>query len=273
MKSDIPIKRILQVRPEDWISFLFPALDEITLTDMPTDMVPKSESRMDNVKNVNNEFVSHIEPNGYLDSTLPGRMLRYRADIWEYTLRRNKETPPISQTVILFFEKHDNKLHSLRDNRFEDQALDYRYKVVKVWEIDVNEILERKLIGLYPLLPLARHEKDENEELILSDAIQAIQTVEDDGLKSDLLSAMSILAGEKYSKEFVKKYVRREQLMESALFQEWVAEFVDEAEEKAEERKALDVAKELLKRKMQLSDISEITKLPIEKIKKLQALH
>ena len=66
------------------MSFIYPDLNEINLTDLPTELVPKVTSRLDNLKNVNNQFISHIEPNGYLTYKILGRMLRYRADIIEF---------------------------------------------------------------------------------------------------------------------------------------------------------------------------------------------
>ena len=272
MKSDVPIKRLLQIRPEDWVAFLFPELDEIRLTDMAADVVPKAESRMDNVKMVNSEFVCHIEPNGYLDRVIPARMLRYRADIWEYTMSKDGKTPPVSQTLILFFEKHDNKVHSLKDESFEGQRLDYCYKVVRVWEIEPDDVLKRKLLGLYPLLPLMKHEQGKSADVIIGEAIEAIRTVSDEVLQSDFLSVMSILAGEKFSKEFVKKFIRREQLMESELFNEWVAEFVEEGEKRGIERgiEKMAAAIKMLMKKQDVDEIHKYTELPVVQILSLK---
>jgi predicted transposase YdaD len=276
LKSDVPIKRLLQIRPEDWVAFLFPELDEIKLTDMAADVVPKAESRMDNVKTVNGKFICHIEPNGYLDRVIPARMLRYRADIWEYTMSKDGVTPPISQTLILFFEKHDNKVHSLKDENFEGQKLDYFYKVVKVWEIDPADVLNRKLLALYPLLPLMKHGRDKSADKIIGEAIEAINTVDDAALQSDFLSAMGILAGEKFSKKFVKNFIRREQLMESELFNEWVAEFVEEGEKRGIElgiERGIEKTAAAIKMLMKKQDVDEIhkhTELPIVQILRLK---
>ena len=142
MKSDIPMKRILQVRPEDWISFLFPKLTKINITEMATNKVPKAESRMDNLTFVNNEFILHIEPKGYLDKALPCRMLRYRSDTWEYTISKDLGTPTIKQGVIFFFQNHDNGMHQLTDEWEEnDPTLDFSYKTIKIWEIEKEKII------------------------------------------------------------------------------------------------------------------------------------
>src|SRR6056297_1736280 len=59
--------------------------------------------------------------------------------------------------------------------------------------------------------------------------INTINTVEDEPLKSDLISVMSVISSKEFSKEMLKKYVRREMLMKSALYQEWIAEEREEA--------------------------------------------
>jgi hypothetical protein len=132
VQSDIPIKRVLQIRTEDWVTFAFPEHTQVKLTDMKSDLVAriKKESLMDNVKLLNDSSVVHFEPMGYKDEALPARMLRYRSDIWEYTASQKKGFPSIKQAVIFFFEKHDNGTHSLTDDSFK-----YSYKVIKVWEI------------------------------------------------------------------------------------------------------------------------------------------
>jgi len=64
VQSDIPIKRVLQVKTEDWVTFVFPEQTQVSLTDMKSDLVPriKRESLMDNVKWLNNSSIVHFEP-------------------------------------------------------------------------------------------------------------------------------------------------------------------------------------------------------------------
>ena len=53
---------------------------------MKPDKNPKVESRLDSlfwIQNDKEEFILNIEPQGYYESSLPARMLRYRSDIWE----------------------------------------------------------------------------------------------------------------------------------------------------------------------------------------------
>ena len=268
MPSDIPIRRLLQIRTEDWVNFVFPGHPKVKLKDMQTDLVTKikQESRMDNVKWLDENSVVHFEPMGYRDYALPCRMLRYRADIWEYckTINPKGTVPSIKQAVIFFFEKHDNGEHVLMDDTFI-----YGYKVIKTWEIDGADIINQGLVGLYPLLPLAKQKKDISDMEIIQSAINTINTVNDPVCKADLFAAMSILAAEKYSDDLVKQYIRRGMLMQSALFNEWVADFVEEAVEKAVEKAEVEIAAKLLRKGHTPDYVAEIVNFPVDKIEKI----
>jgi len=125
------------------------------------------------------------------------------------------------------------------------------------------------LVGLYPLLPLTKHQEKLSNADIIESAINTISTVSDPVCKADLLLAMSILAAEKYSKDLVQKYVRREMLMQSALFNEWVSDIVEEAEEKGKAEGKAEVAVKLLRKGHTPDYVAEIVDFPIDKVKKL----
>lgn len=64
----------------------------------------------------------------------------------------------------------------------------------------------------------------ETAESIIENTVTTISEIKDSALQADLLAAMSILAGEKFSADLVKKFIRREMLMGSPLFDEWFEE-------------------------------------------------
>lgn len=109
---DIPIKRLMQSRIQDWVKFLVPDCSEEWINEMDTAKVPaKKESRLDKLILIDSpaeKFILNIEPQGYLDYNMPARMLRYRADIWEYTMGMGLGLPSIKQAVIYFHREHDN---------------------------------------------------------------------------------------------------------------------------------------------------------------------
>jgi len=78
-----------------------------------------------------------------------------------------------------------------------------------------------------------KKEPTETDEDIIELTIDTINEVENEPLRADLLSVMSIISLEEYASELIKKYVRREMLMKSTLYQEWVEEERKEAAAKA----------------------------------------
>ncbi len=238
-RIDIPIKRMIMLRAQDWIKYL--TLDdgeeEFDSFELETEIPVKSSSKLDSLifckSRDGKGSVLNIEPQGYLDDTLPVRMLRYCADIWEYTLAKKRGKPTIKQCVIFFHPEHDNKEHSLVNHWGDDGELLYSYRVIRVWEMDKNTVIENQLIGLYPLIPLMLSQKGQSSEELIELTVKTIETIEDEGTKSNVYAVFSILAGAKHSNDLIKKYVRREMLMKSTLFDEWVKEEREEAAKEA----------------------------------------
>jgi len=284
LKSYIAIKRILQIKPDDWVSYLFPELKTITLKDMPSDMVAriKRESLMDSVKLLNDNTILQFEPMGYYDTLLPYRMLRYRADIWEYTASHDFGAPSIKQVVIYFLKEHDHGYHHLLDAWGKDVSLDFSYKVLRVWEIDSDEIVSNDLTGLYPVLPLTKHKAGVSDEEILSTAIDKIQAVENPPLRNDLMSALSIFASERLSADFIKRLIGRSSMIGSELIKDLFADELATATAKAaaeaaviavemaNEKKAIEIATELLRDGDSVDKVVRVSKLSEEKVIKIK---
>lgn len=74
---------------------------------------------------------------------------------------------------------------------YHDKEVEFRYKVVMVYELKAEEILERGLICLYPFVPLM-----EGGEKLVEEAEKGIYEGEGSRqYKSDLLTGMAILSG------------------------------------------------------------------------------
>lgn len=230
-RIDTPVKRLFHLRPADWARYIDPCCHEEWVDFFHTDFTPRKESRLDSVLEIadpGGPYLLNLEPMGYRDVTLPARMLRYRSDLWEATLTKGKGTPAIRQVVIFFYDEDDNGLHRLRD-KWNGGILDYTYTVLRVWEQYRQDVIQARLVGLYPLLPLMRgKEPDETPREAMEESILAVQEVEDEAVRKDLLAVMAILAGGRYSPELVRSMIRREMIMESAVFQEWVKDIVEE---------------------------------------------
>ncbi|MBF7081980.1 Rpn family recombination-promoting nuclease/putative transposase [Desulfallas sp. Bu1-1] len=268
-KIDIPIKKLIELRPADWARYVQPGCREEWVTKFKTNYTPKKESRLDSVLEITDPggpYLLNFEPMGYRDNALPARMLRYRSDIWEATLTDGRGTPPIRQVVVFFFQDDDNGLHRLRD-RWDGGLLEYSYTVIRVWDERRQPVIARRLVGLYPLLPLMRGEDDdETPEQALRESMAAVQGIEDEALQLDLLAVMAILAGGKFPPDLVLSMIRREMVMESPIFQEWVKE--ERAEAEAEGK--VEVARTALSEGLDVDVICKITGLSRETVLELK---
>jgi predicted transposase YdaD len=140
-------------------------------------------------------------------------------------------------------------LHRLSD-RWDTGGLEYSYTVIRVWEERRQPVITAKLVGLYPLLPLMKGEDvKESPEQALKKCIDAVQEIDDESLRQDLLAAMAILAGGKYPPELVLSMIRREMVMESPIFQEWVREERAEAEARGKVEAKQDAICKYLRRR------------------------
>lgn len=112
--------------------------------------------------------------------------------------------------MIFFYPQHDNRNQKLEDKGIDDSRIEYSYDVIKVWKMKKGDVIEKKLIGLYPLMPLMEIELGETPDSIVELTIKTIHTVSDEATKNDLFGAMGVLASERFSKEIVYKHIRRE---------------------------------------------------------------
>ncbi|HSH35092.1 hypothetical protein [Schnuerera sp.] len=234
---DIPSKRLLQLRPEDWIKAVLGRVEDIKFREIKPEKNPKVQSRLDAlylIEDEDNNFILNLEPQGYIDTALPARMLRYRADVYESLLSTNRELLPMKQVVIYFSKNEETTDNKIIDDIFDNSNIHYEYDVLRAWELDKEIVLENELIGLYALLPLMKDErKKDNKEIVLNESVKIVSEIEDEALSKDILTAMSFLSEVEYSKEMITSIIRRDMLMGSPLFEEWAKEERKEAAEKA----------------------------------------
>ncbi|MFN8577169.1 MAG: DUF4351 domain-containing protein [Candidatus Sericytochromatia bacterium] len=86
--------------------------------------------------------------------------------------------------------------------------INFTFEMLKVWELDINEILDNKIYGMYPLIALAK--KDENLPKIIYDKI--IKSDIDDTKKESLIKVLSTLLGLVYKGETIKDMLPVEKL-------------------------------------------------------------
>ena len=99
---------------------------------------------------------------------------------------------------------------------YHDNEVDFRYKVIKLYEVEAREVVKKGLRCLYPFVPLMKG----GEELIEEAERGIYESEESREYKSDLLTGMAILSG-LISKEIPLKLIkrRRDIMQESAAYE------------------------------------------------------
>ncbi|HID56806.1 TPA: hypothetical protein EYP37_09780, partial [Candidatus Poribacteria bacterium] len=135
---------------------------------------------------------------------VPLRLLEYHV---RYKLRYR--LPVVS--VVLLFRRREGV-----GEEYEDESIRFRYKVVRLWQMEGEEVLRRKEIWLYPFIPVMKGD-DENvfvaeEEIYDSDMEKEV--------KADLLTALTIFSGfrgEKIVRRLIER--RRDIMIESPAYE------------------------------------------------------
>ncbi|MDI6794285.1 MAG: hypothetical protein QME81_15715 [bacterium] len=164
------------------------------------------------------EFILHIDFQAEYRHNLPDRMLGYTYRVYEkYKLPVYSVLIVLKETGVKIRTKTEIKVRDLKSLRHE-------YKVIKVWEVEAEKILEKKITGLYPLLPLMKTDKS-GEELI-SEAAELIEKeVEDIEHKADAYVALRIFSAINFPSSLVNKILKRRDIMvQSPAYQEILQE-------------------------------------------------
>lgn len=203
-----------------------------------------------------NEMIVLLEFQTRWEEELPLR-------IGEYLIRflRKYQLPVIP--VVLLFSRH----HEATD-RYESEFLNVKYRLVRVWEIDSEELLEQDDLFLMPLVAAAKSGREE----ILEAERRICESELEGGVKADLLAILTIFAGFK-DRELVEELLRRRRdiMIESIAYEIIKEEGIIEGIEKGK----LDASKEMVvEEKFDVVSVRLVEKInEIENARVLKGLH
>ena len=115
-------------------------------------------------------------------------------------------------SVAIFLKKRKKPIpEEIKIEVFGEEFLKFRYKAIKLWEIDGDEILSSKEIGLYPFLPLTKLKEPES-------AITKASNILIEKKKEDYLAILSVLTGLYYPNIAKKLLERRDLMLKSVVY-------------------------------------------------------
>ncbi|MDO9516478.1 MAG: Rpn family recombination-promoting nuclease/putative transposase [Methanosarcinaceae archaeon] len=239
---DTTLKFLSDRFPEHFANLVFEQFEgNVVLLDkeLPTNM-RKSDYvvKIENSNCYDGNFILHIEFQSSHDTDMPNRMLSY------YTRIRDKYELPV-YPVVVYLNPNDhgcNIQNSYENSIYGDDIIKFKYKVLKVWEIDPKTITDNNLYGLYPIIPLTKDRSTNDEKHLIKcfDLIQNID-IKDNILRSDISVCTSVLAGLKYPKELIKSLMKVEIMRESVIYQDILDEGMEKGMEKGLEKSIVSV--------------------------------
>ncbi|RKY04346.1 hypothetical protein DRP77_04125, partial [Candidatus Poribacteria bacterium] len=183
MRYDVASKRLMEIAKEEILSWLLDIEVESAelIEEVPKETVSLRRSDFPLLvrDKEGGERIVLIEFQTRWEPELPVRLLEYFARF------KLKHRLPVIPVVVLFKEGGP------QEGIYEDEAVRFRFRLVKLWEVDGKELLERGDVRLLPFLPLTRC----GEEDVLEADRRIYDSELESSLKSDLLTALAIFAG------------------------------------------------------------------------------
>ena len=229
-------------------------------------------------KNKNIFFL--IEHQTKIDYSMPYRILEYETEIMKSAIDirkvKNKEYKlPLVIPIVLYTGK--KKWDAKRYLEESQETLDgVKIKAGNYNLVDINDFTKEELLQeetlISKMMLLEKSESTEETIEMLEKIIPGIKKDDEELLKR----IISILFGEKIGEEKTKELIEKinggdeKMLAVVDMIRNENQMYINMGRKEGEKNRNIEIAQKLLKLKMPISQISEVTKLPKEEIEKLK---
>ena len=158
------------------------------------------------------------------------------------------------------------------------------YSVIRLSEIEGQEIIESEHAGLFPFTPLMKRPADTDSETWLRECVHATDALPlDDAIKVDILDNLMILSGLGYGAETINRILLQEGLMDAIMRESTFAQYLLEQEieenkeqwiQQGERERAVEDILEVLEIRFDLSEAHPLSAriAAIEDLQRLKQL-
>lgn len=195
------------------------------------------DRRIDSVFKIDDRYVLNIEFQTEYEENIEFRVLLYNI------LLQVKHELPVRTIIIYLTRKNESKMKNFHMSECFGSKINFNFEVLKVWELNTDEILNKNIYGMYPLLALSR--KDEKLPKIIYDKI--IRSDIDNDKKESLLKVLSTLLNLVYKGETIKEMLPVEKL--EGLLEKVRTESKNEGKLEGEESKSKNLLIRLINKK------------------------
>ena len=271
MQYDVTIKRLLEIGKKEIFKFFLDIdiesaeiIEEIPKetvsirsTDFPIKIKDKSEY----------EFILLLEIQSYWKKEKLLDLLDYKARF------QRKYKLPVRSVMILLNPSGSAVSY------YKDSEVSFHFTLIKLWELDAEDILSTENFSLFPFIPLMK-----NGIKYVDNAEKKIYySHKDRELKSDLLTSLTLLTGMR-DKDIAGELLRRRRdiMIESPVYdmiieegihkglQEGIQKGRQEGIKEGIRKKAIEDARKMLLESIEPDLIARITDLSVEEIQEIK---
>jgi predicted transposase YdaD len=182
-KADIGTKRLISLAAQNWVEWLLPEsgmqMQEFLDSEFQW-LARDSDVLLKVVSPTEGEFILLQEFQLCYKKEMPLRMRAYAA------LAAQKYKLPVYPVLInILARKAPAQIPSAYESEFLGMRALQEYRVINLWEVDVNLVFERNLVSLLPFVPILR---GGNQKVLISRALDCLRAEENLGDLEPLLS-------------------------------------------------------------------------------------
>ena len=212
---DAATKRILEIRPMDWVRLLGLPEGDVSLVDADLSTVTAFSDKLIRVDADTGSYLVHNELESGKDTAgVAERLYHYGA------LAHHKFGLPVVGNVFLMHKESNSPRLTgrfvLRSPVGKPYLL-FRYTVIRVWQLDVRTVLAGGLATL-PLAPISSVKKADVQETFNAVRRRVEAEANSDREVSDLLTATGVLMGLCYDRPFIQHIMRGVTNMEESVY-------------------------------------------------------
>ncbi|MDB5171499.1 MAG: hypothetical protein JWN51_272 [Phycisphaerales bacterium] len=240
---DATMKHLVEAHPADWLAFArMPAAAVMEVIDADVSSVGMAADKVVRVM-APDPYIAHLEFQSGADADMDRRVLFYNVLLrWRHNL-------PVRSVVILLRPQAQVGLTGrVQDSAAEDAHLDFRFRVIRVWEQPVEAILAGG-VGTLPLAPIAAT-SSADLPAVAQRIIDRLSRETAPGEFADTWTATVILAGLRHSREVVAQLLKGVRTMkESVTYQMIIEEGIEQGIEKGRTAEAKAILLKLATRR------------------------
>ena len=264
---DTVSRRAIQQNPEDWVRFMLGIPEakviEILDTEQPTVRGHRADSFI-RVDILGQEAVMHFEFQTRDSTRIP---MPYRVVGYAGRGIATFQIPVYSHVIYLHPDAGRNDPGEYIQD-MPGHEITIKYKVIRLCELEGQDVLDAKLKGLIPFAPLMKPPEAMDSNEWLRECIRAADTLPmDEPDKPDYLASLAILGGLILDYQTIRGIISEETMYESSVIQHFTEQGIEQGKRKGVLESLLDV----LESQFQHSEVQTL-KPTLEGIEELQDL-